>query len=357
MQVVISVVAVIGTRLEDRVHVDGVDADRLQVIELVQHAFQIATVELVAVLPEAAAIGIARIADLGVPLVVGEGLLAAVIERASGVRARPAVVVRQVAVAEAVGHDVVDGRVLQPGRCLKVRVVDRELERGEGLAVIGFAQPVLVDVVVVVEVIVAIEADGRAVKGLELVVVDGGGGRHRQANLPHVVGLAVLSNVLVKGHRCVDRAGGLSAGGVEQVGTNEYAVEIEMSAAEAKSDLRVFRGGSAWRPIERIEGVVLEGSLLVAGEAGRLLVRKRRRTRAVARVGDVVVLRVGSTGADELPGIVVGHLPVNVAAARSEIAEEDEVRGESAALVDGAPGDRDLAHIAGAAGVLPVVGG
>ena len=83
VQIVVGVVAVIGAGREDRVHVDGVDAERLDVIEFVLHALQIAAVELIAELVVAGRAGIARIADLRVPEVVGERLLVAVVDRDS----------------------------------------------------------------------------------------------------------------------------------------------------------------------------------------------------------------------------------------------------------------------------------
>src|ERR1700682_4034448 len=95
VEIIVRVVTVVRARGENRVHVDAVHAERLDIVQFVLNAEQVAAVELVAVLAGAARGGTARIADPGVPLAIGESLLAPVVGRASRRRSRAAVVVGQ----------------------------------------------------------------------------------------------------------------------------------------------------------------------------------------------------------------------------------------------------------------------
>src|ERR1700675_1732499 len=79
VEIIVRVVTVVRARGENRVHVDGVHAQRLDIVQFVLNAEQVAAVELVAVLAGAARGGTARIADLGVPLAIGESRLAPVV--------------------------------------------------------------------------------------------------------------------------------------------------------------------------------------------------------------------------------------------------------------------------------------
>src|SRR4030081_2150608 len=105
VEIIVRIVTVVRARGENRVHVDGVHAQRLDIVQFVLDAEQVAAVELVAVLAGAARGGTAGIADLGVPLVIGESLLAPVVGWASRRRSRAAVVIGRVAVPKAVRRD------------------------------------------------------------------------------------------------------------------------------------------------------------------------------------------------------------------------------------------------------------
>src|ERR1700688_385648 len=72
VQVVVRVVSMVRTRGENRVHVDGVHAQRSDIVQFVLNAEQVAAIELVAVFAEASRGGTVRIADLRVPLVIRE---------------------------------------------------------------------------------------------------------------------------------------------------------------------------------------------------------------------------------------------------------------------------------------------
>src|SRR6202022_428322 len=74
MEIIVRVVTVVRAGGENRVHVDGVHAQRLDIVQFILNAEQVAAVELVAVLAGAARGGAAGITDLGVPLVIGESL-------------------------------------------------------------------------------------------------------------------------------------------------------------------------------------------------------------------------------------------------------------------------------------------
>src|SRR6202140_1831154 len=69
MQIVVSIVAMIGPGLEYRVHVDGVKPERLNIVELVLHANEIAVVKLSEIVVTGRAT-VTRIAHLRVPRVV-----------------------------------------------------------------------------------------------------------------------------------------------------------------------------------------------------------------------------------------------------------------------------------------------
>src|SRR5579864_9713615 len=130
----------VGTGLENGVHVDGVEAEPLDVIELALHAGKITVIELGEIV-EAGRSAVARIAHLRVPRVVvnDRAGIGAVKSRAAGFGSGAAVVVGLVAVAEAVGQDVVNVGALQPRRSLEVRIVYGELKGWEWFAVSGGA--------------------------------------------------------------------------------------------------------------------------------------------------------------------------------------------------------------------------
>src|ERR1700732_4053125 len=66
VEIIVRVVTVVRARGENRVHVDGVHAEQLDIVQFVLNAEQVAAVELVAVLAGAARGGTARVHDLGV---------------------------------------------------------------------------------------------------------------------------------------------------------------------------------------------------------------------------------------------------------------------------------------------------
>src|SRR3981081_2300449 len=82
VEIIVRVVTVVGGGGKNRVHVDGVHAQRLDIVQFILNAEQVAAVELIAVLAGAARGRAAGIADLGVPLVIGKSLLAPVVGRA-----------------------------------------------------------------------------------------------------------------------------------------------------------------------------------------------------------------------------------------------------------------------------------
>src|SRR5205823_5984384 len=110
-------------RVEDRRQPDRVDAERLEVVELLLDSLEVAAEEVTV---EDA--GRARVLDRLVPRLVDRRLRVPVEDGTAGGRAVPTVVVRLVAVTEAVGEDLVDDRALEPRRRREVRRVDGELE-------------------------------------------------------------------------------------------------------------------------------------------------------------------------------------------------------------------------------------
>ena len=117
-QVILGVVQVVRGGLEDRVEVDDGDALSLEVIQFIDHSLQVAAVELVAIFVGAKAA--ARIAQVLVPGQLAHRLGINPVSAIGGV-------IAGVAVAEALGVDLVDDRILQPGRGGKVLVVNRDL--------------------------------------------------------------------------------------------------------------------------------------------------------------------------------------------------------------------------------------
>jgi hypothetical protein len=107
---------VVRACLEDRRQPDRVDAELLQVVELLHDAFEVAAEEVAV---EDA--GRARVLDLLVPGRMEERGHVAVEDLAARV-------VAPVAVAEAVDEDLVDDRALQPRGRREGAVVDGELE-------------------------------------------------------------------------------------------------------------------------------------------------------------------------------------------------------------------------------------
>ena len=128
MEVVVGVIAVVRPGLEDRIHIDGVHTQALQIVEFVLDAKQIAAEELVAECARTRPVLIVGIANLLVPVLVDRRRLGAVVERTSRRRAGAAVIVGLAAVAEAVREDVIHIGVLQPRRRLEVGIVHGELE-------------------------------------------------------------------------------------------------------------------------------------------------------------------------------------------------------------------------------------
>src|SRR5215469_1399698 len=151
----------VGAPHENRVHVDRVKSERLDVIELALYACQIAVIELSEVVV-AGGTAVAWIAHLRVPRVVMDhrGGIGAIESWTACRGSGAAVVVGPIAIAEAVGQNVIHIGVLQPCRSLEVWIVYRDLKRIERLATCRLASPVLVDVVVIVEVIVAVPTVG-----------------------------------------------------------------------------------------------------------------------------------------------------------------------------------------------------
>ena len=123
VHVVGRVVAMIRPRIEDRRQPDRGDAERLQEVELLRHAFEVAAEEVA--IEDA---GFSRVLDRLVPGGMSLRLDVGVEGRAAEGRAGPAVVVGRIAVAEAIGEDLVDDRPLQPRRRRERARIDRQLE-------------------------------------------------------------------------------------------------------------------------------------------------------------------------------------------------------------------------------------
>src|SRR5215213_6950516 len=113
--------------LEDRVQVDGIEPDALEVIELLFDPLQVAAEVLVAERALERA-GRARVENRFVPRRSRDQILIAVDDGAARRGAGHAVIVRRVSVAEAVREYVIDVRRAEPFGRLKILIVDRELE-------------------------------------------------------------------------------------------------------------------------------------------------------------------------------------------------------------------------------------
>ena len=179
------VVAMVGGRLKNGVQIDGCDAQVLQVIQSINQALQVTAVEIFTV-GASAGIRTARVADGFVPI-RGQGAVhgatgLAVEERAGWL------VVGLIAIAEAVGEDLVDHRVLYPIRCCEIRGVNGELIR----VIVGFVKSLAPAhraggvILVVVHV--------SAIDDHEAIPVDRWDVAGRDLHLPPVVGSIAISN-------------------------------------------------------------------------------------------------------------------------------------------------------------------
>jgi len=176
--VIRSIVLVVGGRFEDGVEVDGGNAQLFDVIQLIQDALQVAAVEVLAVGARARAGGIAGIADRLVPvgLVRAEDGVWLIIKGCAGWG-----VVVEIAIAEAVGEDLVEDGVLDPIGGGVAVFVNGELPGIIGAFIKGL--PPAAGAAAVIFVIVGIAA----IDGDEAVPVDGGIGAGGQSHFPPVV--------------------------------------------------------------------------------------------------------------------------------------------------------------------------
>ncbi len=175
------VVFVVGRRFEDGVEVDDRHAQVLQVIQLVDHALQVAAVEIEAV--GAGAVGRHRAdrrwAYSRSALPVGseryDGAVQFIVEEAPGWW-----VVAGIAIAETVGEDLVHDAVLHPIGRLEGGIVHGQLPAVVRAVAKGLAPAAVAGVVVFVV------GGGGAVNGDEAVPVNGRLGADGQLSLPTI---------------------------------------------------------------------------------------------------------------------------------------------------------------------------
>jgi len=248
------IVAVVGARLEDRVEVDGGHAQVFEIVQLLDDPGQVAAEEVAVIVARPARrLGHAAIDRRLVPRLVEEQRQVAV-EHIRAVRW----IVGRVAVAEAIGENLVDHGVAHPARGVERRIVDRDLvtEVGAGrvdgarAALVGrIVQPVLAGarVVFIIERLAARRDDepvpvdrgrlARIERGFPQVVAvrRGGDDRHRQHNL---------------------------ALGERIPGANRHRVQVARCRPEAERHRRFDRHRAARHPVEIAPAVVPQRRLV-----------------------------------------------------------------------------------------------
>ena len=178
VHVVGRVVAMVRSGVEDRREPDRLDAERLQVVELVLDPLEIPAEEVA--IEDARALWVL---DRLVPGLMQDGRSASVERRTPGRAAAATVVVARVPVPKAVGEDRVHDRALEPGRRREAGVVDGQLEP---LCVDRalYAGSALVDVVVRRPEVVAVPEHTFSHAGSEDVTQDGRLGGRPQSDAP-----------------------------------------------------------------------------------------------------------------------------------------------------------------------------
>ena len=345
-----SIVLVVGWRLKDRVEVDGSDAQVFEVIQLVQHTLQVAAVEVLAPDEVARTARVARVADRLVPvrLVGAEDAAALIVERRAGRG-----VIGGVAIAEAVGEDLVEDGVLDPIGGGVVWIVDGKLPG----VILGFIEGLApaAGAAGIIFVVIGIAA----VNGNEAVPIDGGVGAGRQGHFPPIIGCIAGREVQV-----------VDVLHIQAVVPDAHPGSREVVAGGAQAQRH--RGASDHRAaggaVERIAAVVAQlappdvvivGGAAFAGPAGRSL-NDGDLVRGVELLGRGIIPVLGL--------VIGGHSVVDAFAAsplRSEELQVDRVAGRHANIAKRdcqaqalavAPGHFGAGHVglAAAANATPI---
>ncbi len=181
-QVIGGIVLVIGRRPEDGVQIQDADSQVIEItlLDFLGDAGQIAAVEILAILARtvvAVALGIARIADGEVPVlvrVIGTTRIGEIraLDRATGgiVEETPfSRVVGGLSIAEAIREDLIDDAALHPLWRLEIRIVDGQLV-GAAVGLVLIAGHLPVTAAVEPGVIVTVEGSAAAILQAENII-------------------------------------------------------------------------------------------------------------------------------------------------------------------------------------------
>ena len=172
-EVVTGVVLVIGWCLENRVQIQDVDAQAVNVVELLDDALKVAAVEIAAIdRPVPRRIGPVLVKVDGDVSTLGSGLW----------------IIGLVAVVETVGENLIDHCFVHPGRHLEGFEIDGQLV-GNNISVVhvGLTRPAAAK-----GAVVAVPLNGVAGLHAEVIAEDAGLGGHRQLDGPYLAPGALL---------------------------------------------------------------------------------------------------------------------------------------------------------------------
>src|SRR5688500_2104181 len=256
--VILGIVGVVGGRVEDGVEVDRIDTQRLQIIQILIHTLEITThVIAPARLLFVWTRGWWRI--IKAPWTVGIAIrviTAIAFRQSTPWKRQHRVIVAHItsigviipsSITEAIGEDLIDHRIIRPGRDRKSWYMDHQ-----GVAVVDWvvsgAAQAAIEGGGIIGIISILGAIGNNKPIPQIIWLSIG-----QCSCPIITG-RIFQVRLVAGYICSNtrHADQTLSAGVDAVHAQSDAVDIIVEGAESKRHRRARRSRAAWRAIQKI---------------------------------------------------------------------------------------------------------